>query len=69
MKVGDLVEWKGHKIAATQAIYEAGGIGVVTDSVTTPYPGHRRAKQYYRVLFPAPAGELLVRPCFLKVLS
>ena len=67
MKVGDLVEWKGHKIAATQAIYEAGGIGVVTD--TMPYPGRRRAKEYYRVLFPAPAGELLVRPCFLKVLS
>ena len=68
MKVGDLVEWKGHKTTATWAIYKAGGIGVVADM--TPHPGRlSRANEYYRVLFPAPAGEMVVRACFLKVLS
>ena len=68
MKVGDLVEWKGSDTTATWdgTIYEAGGIGVVTDPL--PYPD-TRYKKYCRVLFPAPAGELVLRPCCLKVLS
>ena len=68
MKVGDLVEWKGHKTASTEAIYEAGGIGVVTD-VFTDTMSYLTKKEYCRVLFPAPAGELAVHPCLLKVLS
>ena len=70
MKVGDLVEWKGHMTTTTWAIYKAGKIGVVTDTMlASPYSGHRWTKDYCRVLFPAPAGELVVRPCFLKALS
>ena len=69
MKAGDLVEWKGSDTTATwdDTIYKAGGIGVVID--TMPHPDHRWNKKYCRVLFPAPAGELVLRPCTLKVLS
>ena len=60
MKVGDVVEWRGGR---HHAIYKAGRIGVVTGIFTA---GQR---QVCRVLFPAPADELVVRQCFLKVLS
>ena len=66
MKVGDLVEWKGHYTANSRAIDKAGGIGVVTYTMFTRVASTR---EYCRVLFPAPAGELAVHPCLLKVLS
>jgi hypothetical protein len=62
VKVGDLVEWRGIKV---NAIDKAGRIGVVTDMM----PQFRERTPRCRVLFPAPAGELVVRQGFLKVLS
>ena len=68
MKVGDLVKWKGGMTINSRAIAKAGGIGVVTDVVTDTM-SYSTKEEYYRVLFPAPAGELVVHPCLLKVLS
>jgi hypothetical protein len=70
MKVGDLVEWRGYQ---HHAIDKAGRIGVVTDMMPQFPPSFRRMNRAYpprrRVLFPAPAGEMVVRQGFLKVLS
>jgi hypothetical protein len=64
MKVGDLVEWRAHQ---HHAIDKAGRIGVVTDMMPVFFAASRKPR--CRVLFPAPAGELVVRQVFLKVLS
>ena len=68
MKVGDLVEWKqpyGTTGRCPHAIDKAGRIGVVTDMM----PQFPPSKARRRVLFPAPAGEMVVHPSVLKVLS
>ena len=68
MKVGDLVEWRGGPWCASgqhHAIDKAGRIGVVTDMM----PQFPPSKPRRRVLFPAPAGEMIVHPSVLKVLS
>ena len=62
MKVGDLVEWRGGQ---HHAIDKAGRIGVVTDMM----PEFPPCKPRRRVLFPAPADEMVVHPSVLKVLS